>query len=141
MFNLGTPLTVTIAGLALFLVFGVVFTIRLKRGKLPIVSATLSLIALAAAIWGLLGYYGAPSDRPSNVPSGSYDLDQVVLVYSGTSDRPTAYILRSDQTRTEYPIMRVDVDGVSAPTIIANEDGEAVLKTDRLTSLGRGHGE
>ena len=117
MFNLGTPLTVTLAGWALFLVFGVVFALRLKKGKLPIVSATLSLIALAAAIWGLFGHYGAPSDRP------------------------TAYILRSDQTRTEYPIMRVDVDGVSSPTIIASEDGEAVLKTDRLTSLGRGYGE
>ena len=141
MFNLGTPLTVTIAGWALFLVFGVVFVFRLKKGKLPIVSATLSLIALAAAIWGLFGYYGAPSDRPSNAPRGSYSLDQVVLVYSGTSDRPTAYILRSDESRTEHPIMRVDVDGVSAPTIIASEDGEAVLKTDRLASLGRGHGE
>ena len=83
MFNLGTSLTVTLAGWALFLVF----------------------------------------------------------VYSGTRDRPTAYILRSDQTRTEYPIMCVDVDGVSSTTIIASEDGEAVLKTDRLTSLGRGCGE
>ena len=83
MFNLGTSLTVTLAGWALFL----------------------------------------------------------VLVYSGTSDRPTAYILRSDESRTEHPIMRVDVDGVSAPTIIASEDGEAVLKTDKLTSLGRGDGE
>lgn len=72
MFNLGTSLTVTLAGWALFLVF----------------------------------------------------------VYSGTRDRTTAYILRSDQIRTEYPIMRVDVDGISSPTIIASEDGEAVLKTD-----------
>ena len=141
MFNLSTPLTVSLVGGVLFLVFVVVAALRFKRGKLPIVSATLSLLALASAILGLFFHAGQSDQAPSNVPRGSYSLDQVVLVYSGTSDRPTAYILRSDESRTEHPIMRVDVDGVSAPTIIASEDGEAVLKTDRLASLGRGYGE
>ena len=141
MFNLSTPLTVSLAGGVLFFVFVAVATLRFKKGKLPIVSATLSLLALAATILGLFLHTGQPDQSPSDTPRGSYSLDQVVLVYSGTSDRPTAYILRSDESRTEHQIMRVDVDGVSAPTIIASEDGEAVLKTDKLTSLGRGYGE
>ena len=141
MFNLSTPLTVSLVGGVLFFVFVAVATLRFKKGKLPIVSATLSLLALAATILGLFLHTGQPDQSPSDTPRGSYSLDQVVLVYSGTSDRPTAYILRSDESRTEHQIMRVDVDGVSAPTIIASEDGEAVLKTDKLTSLGRGYGE
>ena len=141
MFNLSTPLTVSLVGGVLFAVFVLVAALRLKKGKLPIVSATLSLLALAATILGLFFHTGQSDQSPSNVPRGSYSLDQVVLVYSGTSDRPTAYILRSDQTRTEYQISRVDVDGVSAPTLTVSENGEAVLKTDKLTSLGRGYGE
>ena len=64
MFNLSTPLTVSLVGGVLFLVFVVVAALRFKRGKLPIVSATLSLLALAAAILGLFFHAGQSDQAP-----------------------------------------------------------------------------
>ena len=67
MFNLSTPLTVSLVGGVLFLVFVVVAALRFKKGKLPIVSATLSLLALAAAILGLFFHAGQSDQAPNMI--------------------------------------------------------------------------
>lgn len=63
MFNLGTPPTVTLAGWALFLVFGVVFALRLKKGKLSIISATRHALNTRSHGWMSMACRRRPSSR------------------------------------------------------------------------------
>ena len=127
MLNLSTPLTVSLVGGVLFLVFVLVAALRFKKGKLPIVSAALSLLALAAAILGLFFHTGESDQAPSDVPRGSYSLDQVVLVYSGSID-PTDVTV--DGKTASVDSIKVDTS-LKEPLIVVKEDRVTLILPSR----------